>query len=66
MEPMSKEDALTEAVIDQLRERLPDVIRRRGGQGRRVTIHILAGRAERADIEFPPEYVAVRFDAQRT
>ena len=45
---------LTEAVIDQLRERLPDdPAAQRGGQGRRDDPHT-AGRAERADIEFPP------------
>lgn len=61
---MSSEEALTEAVIAQLRVRLPEILRKRGNQGRRVTIHILAGKIARADIEYPPEYVPVIADAQ--
>ena len=55
---MSMEEALTEAVILQIRARLPEILRNRP--------NMPPGNLPRADIEFPPDIVRVSADAQRT
>lgn len=63
---MSMEEALTEAVILQIRARLPEILRNRPqGMGRKVVINMPPGNMPRADIEFPPDIVRVSADAQR-
>lgn len=64
---MSNEEALTEAVINQIRARLPDILRKRSKSvGCKIIINMPPGNVHRADIEFPPDVVRVNPDAQRT
>lgn len=63
----SRAMALTEAVIVQLRERLPEVLASRNlHMGSRIVLNIPPGSVERVQvhIEYPPEIIEVRVHAQ--
>lgn len=63
---MSKEEAVTEMVIAQLRARLPSILSGRDkAMGKKIVLNMPPGNLPRVDIEFPPDIVRVGVDAQR-